>query len=99
MKNLVVAMALILAAVAPGSPANALTGPLPGSKLQNLARTDVEQVRGFVARGPHGGRRLLLVLHRSQPDPGVLGRLPLAMRAWSEMAIDMRGIFPALLAI
>jgi hypothetical protein len=49
--NSVIAIGLILAAVALASPANALSGPMPGSKLQNFVPTDVEQVRGFVARG------------------------------------------------
>jgi hypothetical protein len=55
MRNSVTAIVLILAAVAPRSPANALSGPMPDSKLQNLVPTHVEQIRRFVARGPRGG--------------------------------------------
>jgi hypothetical protein len=54
MRSAVVTIVLILTAVALRLPAHALSGPMPGSKLQNLASTDIEQVRGFVARGPRG---------------------------------------------
>src|SRR5450755_3062750 len=55
-----VAIALALAAVALSSPADALNGPMPDSKLQSLVSTHVEPVvvvrrGGAVARGPRGG--------------------------------------------
>jgi hypothetical protein len=55
-----VAAIVVLAAVALSVPANALSGPMPGSKLQNLAPSNVEQVvvvrrGGAVVRGPRGG--------------------------------------------
>jgi hypothetical protein len=55
-----VAAIVALATVALSAPASALSGPFPGSKLQNLAPTNVEQVvvvrrGGAVARGPRGG--------------------------------------------
>jgi hypothetical protein len=55
MRSAVVTIVLILTAVALRSPAHARSGPMPGSKLQNLAPTDIEQVRAFVARGPRCG--------------------------------------------
>jgi hypothetical protein len=56
----VAAIGVALAAVALSAPASALSGPMPGSKLQNLAPTNVEQVvvvrrGGAVVRGPRGG--------------------------------------------
>jgi hypothetical protein len=55
-----VAAIVVLAAVALSPPANALSGPMPGSKLQNLAPSNVEPVvvvrrGGAVVRGPRGG--------------------------------------------
>jgi hypothetical protein len=60
MRGSVVAIVLALATGAVSAPANALSGPMPGAKLQNLAPTHVEQVvvvrrGGAVARGPRGG--------------------------------------------
>ena len=56
----VVTAVLASTAVGVSTPANALTGPFPGSKLQNLVSTNVEPVvvvrrGGAVARGPRGG--------------------------------------------
>jgi hypothetical protein len=58
MRGSVAAVVLALATVS--APANALSGPMPGSKLQNLVSTNVEPVvvvrrGGAVARGPRGG--------------------------------------------
>src|SRR4051794_7836079 len=60
MRGSVVAIVLALATGALSAPANALSGPMPGSKPQNLAPATVEQVvvvrrGGAVARGPRGG--------------------------------------------
>jgi hypothetical protein len=60
MRGSVAAMVLALATVALSVPANALSGPMQGSKLQNLVSTHVEPVvvvrrGGAVARGPRGG--------------------------------------------
>ena len=60
MRGSVAAIVLACAAVAISDPADALSGPMPGSKLQNVAPTNVEQVvvvrrGGAVARGPRGG--------------------------------------------
>ena len=54
------AIVLALTTVALSAPAHALSGPMPGAKLQNLAPSNVEQVvvvrrGGAVARGPRGG--------------------------------------------
>jgi hypothetical protein len=54
------ALVLALTTVALSAPAHALSGPMPGVKLQNFAPTNVEQVvvvrrGGAVARGPRGG--------------------------------------------
>jgi hypothetical protein len=60
MRDSVAAIVLALTTVTLGTPAHALSGPMPGSKLRNLAPTNVEQVvvvrrGGAVARGPRGG--------------------------------------------
>ena len=60
MRGSVIAIALALAVVAISAPANALTGPMSGSKLQSLVSTNVEPVvvvrrGGAVVRGPRGG--------------------------------------------
>jgi hypothetical protein len=60
MRGSVAAIVLALTTVTLSAPAHALSGPMPGSKLQNLAATNVEQVvvvrrGGAVARGPRGG--------------------------------------------
>jgi hypothetical protein len=60
MRGFVAAIVPALAAVAMIAPANALSGPMPESKLQNLVSTNVEQIvvvrrGGAVARGPRGG--------------------------------------------
>jgi hypothetical protein len=60
MRGSVAAIGVAFAAVALSAPASALSGPMPGSKLQNLAPTNVEQVvvvrrGGAVVRGPRGG--------------------------------------------
>lgn len=60
MRGSVAAIVLACAAVTMSAQAHALSGPMPGSKLQNLAATNVEQVvvvrrGGAVARGPRGG--------------------------------------------
>jgi hypothetical protein len=60
MRGSVAAIIVALATVALSTPAGALSSPMPGSKLQNLAPTNVEQVvvvrrGGAVARGPRGG--------------------------------------------
>jgi hypothetical protein len=54
------AIVLALTTMALSAPAHALSGPMPGVKLQNFAPTNVEQVvvvrrGGAVARGPRGG--------------------------------------------
>ena len=54
------AIVLALTTVALSAPGYALSGPMPGAKLQNFAPTNVEQVvvvrrGGAVARGPRGG--------------------------------------------
>jgi hypothetical protein len=54
------AIVLALTTVMLSAPANALSGPMPGAKLQNFAPTNVEQVvvvrrGGAVVRGPRGG--------------------------------------------
>jgi hypothetical protein len=41
MRGSVAAIAVALAAAALSAPASALSGPMPNSKLQNLAPTDV----------------------------------------------------------
>src|SRR4030081_1215714 len=87
MRTSFVAFALALTATVASAPANALSGPVQGAKLQN-ASSDVEQVyvarRTYVGRGRRGRgvrcssrTRLLLVLHRHEQDPGLLGRLSL----------------------
>src|ERR1700712_5313359 len=60
MRGSVAAAIVALATAALNAPASALSGPMPGSKLQNLAPSNVEQVvvvrrGGAVARGPRGG--------------------------------------------
>src|SRR5258708_38044046 len=56
-RNLIVACALALTATVASAPANALSGPIQGPKLQNAA-SDVERVvvvrRTYLGRGPHG---------------------------------------------
>jgi hypothetical protein len=54
------AIVLALTTAALGAPGHALSGPMPSTKLQNIAPTNVEQVvvvrrGGAVARGPRGG--------------------------------------------
>jgi hypothetical protein len=54
------AIVLALTTVALSAPAHALSGPMPGARLQNFAPTNVEHVvvvrrGGAVARGPRGG--------------------------------------------
>jgi hypothetical protein len=57
MRTSLVAFALVLTATVASGPANALSGPVQGSKLQN-ATSDVEQVyvarRTYAGRGPRG---------------------------------------------
>jgi hypothetical protein len=60
MRGSAAAIVVALAMAGVGAPANALSGPKPDSKLQNLVATDVEKVvvvrrGGAVARGPRGG--------------------------------------------
>jgi len=60
MKGSVAAIVVALAMAGASAPANALSGPKPDAKLQNLVATDVEKVvvvrrGGAVARGPRGG--------------------------------------------
>src|ERR1700704_4264286 len=60
MRGSVAAIVLALTTVTLSAPAHALSGPMSGAKLQNLAPTNVEQVvvvrrGGAVARGPRGG--------------------------------------------
>jgi hypothetical protein len=60
MRGSVAAIAVALAAAALSAPVSALSGAMPGAKLQDLAHTNVEQVvvvrrGGAVARGPRGG--------------------------------------------
>jgi hypothetical protein len=60
MRGCVAAIVVVSAVVALSAPASALSGPMPGSKLQNLAPSNVKQVvvvrrGGAVARGPRGG--------------------------------------------
>ena len=58
MRGLVaIAIASLVAAVT--APANALTGPMPGSQFKNIGSENVERVvvvrrSGYVARGPCG---------------------------------------------
>jgi hypothetical protein len=54
------AIVLALTTVGLSAPGHALSGPIPGAKLQNFAASNVEQVvvvrrGGAVARGPRGG--------------------------------------------
>jgi hypothetical protein len=60
MRDSVAAIVVALATVASSAPADALSGPMPASKLQNLVSANVEPVvvvrrGGAVARGPRGG--------------------------------------------
>jgi hypothetical protein len=60
MRGSVAAIVLALTTVTPSAPADALSGPVPGAKLQNFAPSNVEQVvvvrrGGAVVRGPGGG--------------------------------------------
>jgi hypothetical protein len=60
MRGSVAAIGVAFAAVVLSAPAGALSGPMPGSKLQNLAPANVEQVvvvrrGGAVVRGPRVG--------------------------------------------
>jgi len=76
MRGSVTAIVVVLATVALNAPANALSGPVPGSKLQNLTPTNVEQVvvvrrGGAVARGPRGGVAAVGRTNVVRPPPGV----------------------------
>jgi hypothetical protein len=60
MRGSAAAIVVALAMAGVSAPANALSGPKPDSKLQNLVSTDVKKVvvvrrGGAVARGPRGG--------------------------------------------
>jgi hypothetical protein len=60
MRGSIAAIVVATVALALSAPANALSGPMSGSKPQNWVPTNVEQVvvvrrGGAVARGPRGG--------------------------------------------
>jgi hypothetical protein len=60
MRGSIAAIVLALTTVTLSAPAHALSGPMPGTKLQKFAPSNVEQVvvvrrGGAVARGPRGG--------------------------------------------
>ena len=55
MRGTIVVTALALTAATLSLPVDALAGLMPSSTLQKELSTNIEQVRGFVARGPRGG--------------------------------------------
>src|SRR5207248_3863269 len=55
MRGTIVVTALALTAATLSVPVDALAGLMPSSTLQKELSTNIEQVRGFVARGPRGG--------------------------------------------
>src|SRR5437762_2589552 len=54
MRGTIVVTALALTAATLSVPVDALAGLMPSSTLQKELSTNIEQVRGFVARGPRG---------------------------------------------
>src|SRR5438552_13027798 len=55
MRGTIVVTALALTAATLSLPVDALAGLMPSSTPQKELSTNIEQVRGFVARGPRGG--------------------------------------------